>query len=101
MIEFNDKLEQIEIKETLSFKHHVLPVFNDIRDDLKLEDEDDDIKKFLNYELTHDDKMEILHYIEDEYDRTSNYYDNKSIFDEEMIAESLMAWITDNFDIEF
>lgn len=115
MIEFNDEHEQIEIKEVLSFENHVLPFLNDIRDDLEYEnchdnmDELDENQKyahekiddFLNYQLSHEDKMEILHYIEDEYDRSCNYFDNVSIFDPDMIKECVMTWITDNFDIEF
>lgn len=118
MIEFNDELEQIEIKEYFSFENHVLPILNDIIDDLELEyenchnliksdklenkkkEESEKIEKFLNYKLTHNDKMEILHYIEDEYERSSNYFDNASIFDEHMIKECILTWITDNFEIE-
>lgn len=116
MIEFNEKLEQIEIKETLSFEYYVLPIYNDIIDDLEYEHchnitdpftlenkekiEYDNVEKFLNHTLTHDDKMEILHYIEDEYERCSNYFENASIFDEHMIKDCLLTWIADNFEIE-
>lgn len=107
MIEFNDEHEQIEIKEFFSFSNHVLPIFNDILDELKYDDEqvnNKTIQKLLNYQLTHKDKMDILHAIEDEYERKLNYFDtycNVSIFDEETIKECLMNWISDNFDIEF
>lgn len=115
MIEFNDEHEQIEITEVLSFENHILPFLNDIRDDLEYEnchvnlselnDEEkyalEKIDDFLNHQLTHEDKMEILHYIEDQYKCCCNYFDNASIFDSDMIKKCVMTWITDNFDIEF
>lgn len=102
MIVYNEQKEELEIKEVLSFKHHVLPYFNEIKQDIEGFDPlQENEKEFLKYTLSHDDKMNILHYIEDEYERKTNYYDEVSIFDEEMIKECIMNWITDNFDIEF
>ena len=114
MIEFNDKLEQIEIKECLSFEHHVLPIFNELKGEIEYQHESkvpedlNDVEKydyekeedFLTYKLSHEDKMEMLHYIEDEYERNSNYFDGASIFDEDSIRTCVWAWITDNFDVE-
>lgn len=102
MIEFNEQKEELEIKEVLSFKHHVLPYFNEIKQDIEGFDPlQENEKDFLKYTLSHDDKMNILHYIEDEYERNSNYYDNASIFDPEMIKKCIKDWISDYFEIEF
>lgn len=115
MIEFNDELEQIEIKECLSFKNHVLPIYNEIIEDLEYErcqdsknemNEDEfldyqlTLDEFLNYQLTHEDKMEILQIIEEEYESNLNYFDNASIFDNNLIKKCVISWINENFDIK-
>ena len=108
MINVNDADESVEIKEVLSFKHHVQRIYDDIRDDLKydfVENESvsnkKEIESFLKYELTHSDKIAILDKIVDAFESFYEFCDSASIFDEELIKNAVQEWITDNFDIEF
>lgn len=59
-------------------------------------------KKFLDYELTKEDKIEILHQIKDDYEHEvyRNEYSSfeVNIHDEDAIQESIRSWINDNFD---
>lgn len=111
MITINEDQECVEISEALPFNGPVQNKYNEIleyqRDDLEI-DKDElrpdviaEIKKFLNYSLTHEDKLKILEYIVDKYERSMNYYENASIFDDDLIREGIENWITDNFNIEF
>ena len=108
MIKFNDGDESIEISEFLSFKGTVQNEYDTILEDLKfnLENESElsseeveNTRKFVNYVLSHEDKMKILEYIVDEYYSSSNYFENQSIFDEDLIQKGIKDWINDNFDL--
>ena len=114
----------IEVAETLSFKYHVWPSFESIQNDIKgewesLKDEveekkengeelsiDDDLfelenyERFAHYQLTKNDKIEILQIIMDKYEEKS-YYTNCSLFSDEIIEDSIKEWVTGKFDIEF
>lgn len=110
MITINENQECVEISETLHFDGPVQNKYNEIleaqRDDLEI-DKDElrpdviaKIEKFLNYTLTHEDKLEILENIVDKYEISMNYYENASIFDDDLIREGIEDWINENFDIE-
>ena len=110
MITINEDQECVEISEFLQFNGPVQNKYNEIVEALQFDldmnkdelhpDSIEDTKKFLNYTLTHEDKLKILEYIVDKYERSMNYYENASIFDDDLIREGIENWITDNFDIE-
>lgn len=110
MITINEDQECVEISEALHFNGPVQNRYNEIvealqfdldmnKDELHL-DSIEDTKKFLNYTLTHEDKLKILEYIVDEYERGSEYFESQSIFDDDLIRKGIEDWINDNFDIE-
>ena len=78
MIEINENDLSIETKETLSFEHHVQPIFDDVIENVKSEIEDfsdehdedelENMKKFLDHELTKENKIEILEKIKEDYE---------------------------------
>ena len=111
MIEINENEIEIEIKETLSFKHHVQHIFDDVyaevKDNLETypEDYDEDElearKEFLDHELTKEDKLEILEIIKDKYEYESCSLEYEvSIFDEDNIRDCICEWINGNFEFE-
>lgn len=109
MITINEENESIEISECLAFSGKVQEEYNKILEDQQFDlenspdifssDDIENVKKFVNHILTHEDKLKILEYIMDEYDRSSNYFDNQSIFDEDLIQKGIEDWINDNFDL--
>lgn len=111
MITINEDQECVEISEALHFNGPVQNKYNEIleyqRDDLEINKDElrpdviAEIKKLLNYSLTHEDKLEILEYIVDEYEQGSEYFESQSIFDDDLIQKGIENWITDNFNIEF
>ena len=110
MIEMNGKEEQIEIKEYLTFSGTVQPVYDEFVESAKDEiadldpadyDLENDLTEFINHKLTHEDKIEILECIEDQFDRMENYYDNVSIFDREIVlVPAVQSWISGTFGVE-
>ena len=109
MTEINEKDECIEVKEYLTFNGTVQPIYNEFLEEAESElfdieeSFDEDAKKrraFLNYKLTHEDKIEILENIDDEFQRCDNYFDNASIFDRQIIIAALENWINEKFDLE-
>lgn len=111
MIEINEKELTIGIKETLSFEHHVQPIFDNVIENVKSEIEDfsdehdedelENMKKFLIHELTNKDKLEILEKIKEDYEYEIYRNDCEvSIFDNDGIFKGIADWITDNFDFE-
>ena len=112
MIEINKNDLSIEIKETLTWNNYVERMYDDIRDDIEYdyennkEEYDDDVlegmKKFLDNELTNENKIEILEKIKEDYeDHTSRYEWETSIFDEDGITYSINHWIKDNFGFSY
>ena len=104
MIKCNENEEEIEVSEILSFRYHVQPIYDSLIEFAKelLEEEEieetDGYKEFINYKLNHDDKMQILHNIEDIYCEDSEYY-SVSLHDEKRIRQCLIYWIDDTFDV--
>ena len=107
MIKIIDEDESIKIEETLSFEHHLKPIYNDIREDIKYDMDENyysekdkkEIESFLNYELNHQDKIEILDNLIYEYEKQYDY-ENTSVFDEDIIKKVVKEWITDKYYIE-
>ena len=112
MIEINKNDLSIEIKETLTWNNYVERMYDDIRDDIEYayednkEEYDDDVlegmKKFLDNELTKENKIEILEKIKEDYEyNTSRYEWEVTIFDEDGITTSINNWINDNFGFNY
>jgi hypothetical protein len=123
-IEINEDLEVIEITETLSWKHHVLPVIHQIREelenwyDIKSEDPsevndiclEEDLKGCKNFlDDTKDDHWNkrwikvCLDEIVNEYEREYNYalstYE-PSIFNEELIRNAVENFIEEEWEFD-
>lgn len=123
-IEFNPETGCIEIKETMSFTHHILPVIHQVREELEdwYSDEveshsEEDINPNLNQDLENcnnfliDSKDDscwderkiavICEYIIDKYDRECNYpvYE-PSIFDEEIIRCGIESFIEEEWEFD-
>lgn len=112
MIEINKNDLSIEIKSVLTWNNYVERMYNDIRDDIEYdyennkEEYNDDVlkgmKKFLDNELTTENKIEILEKIKEDYEYHSSRYDwEVSIFDEDGITKSINDWIKDNFGFSY
>lgn len=116
MIEVNEKQECIEIKECLTFEHSVKTIYDEFvdqaRDDLEnpQSDMDDDklnrehikrLENFINHELTHEEKIDILRELTDLYERNWEYNDTVTIFDADVIEEAVREWISYTFDLDF
>jgi hypothetical protein len=112
MIEINKNDLSIEIKEVLTWNNDVERIYDDIRDDIEFDYENnkekynDDIlkemKKFLDNELTKENKIEILEKIKEDYEFKKSRYDfETTIFDEDRITCSISNWIGDNFDFYY
>ena len=107
MIEINKNDLSIEIKEVLTWNNYVERMYNNIRDDIEYdygnnkEEYNDDVlkgmKRFLDNELTKENKIEILEKIKEDYEYNTSRYDwEVSIFDEDGITKSINDWIKDN-----
>lgn len=112
MIEINKNDLSIEIKEVLTWNNYVERMYNDIRDDIEYDYENnkekynDDVlegmKKFLDNELTKENKIEILEKIKEDYEYNASHYDwDVSIFYEDGITKSINDWIKDNFGFSY
>lgn len=112
MIEINENDLSIEIKEVLTWDNYVERMYDDIRDDIEYDYENskeecnDDVlkgmKKFLDNELTKENKIEILEKIKEDYEYNTSRYDwEVSIFDEDGITKSINDWIKDNFGFSY
>lgn len=116
MIDLDSKTATITVTECLCFDSVLLPVYNEIKEEVEHEvvtmehlkdsftpsesEEFEGMQDFVEYELTLDDKNEMLQYVMDEYERASNYYESASLFDEKMIRECVLSWIQDTFGFE-
>lgn len=85
------------------FEKYVQPIYDALKLSIEArEDKDDAERTFVeHYDLTNGDKDSIVEYIKDECTRWSKKDVEKSIFDQDIIKEMVMTWITDNFDIMF
>ena len=116
MIDLDSKTATITVTECLCFDNVLLPVYEEIKDEVEHEvvtmehikdsftpsesEEFEGMKDFVDHKLTLDDKNEMLQYVMDEYERASNYYESASLFDEKMIRECVLSWIQDTFGFE-
>ena len=112
MIEINENDLSIEIKEVLTWNNYVERMYDDIRGDIEYdyennkEEYNDDVlkgmKKFLDNELTTENKIEILGKIKEDYEYNTSRYDwEVTIFDEDGITKSINNWIEDNFGFSY
>ena len=101
MTTVNEKDECIEIKEFLTFDGTVKPIYEEFLDEARDDDtyETDGIKKFKEYQLTHEDKVEILKRLKEDYENEAEYFDDASIFDRDIIVGTIECWLSDKFDI--
>lgn len=94
MIELNKNDLCLEIKEYLTWN-----TVQNIYDTLIERYFDDEIGEALSkYELTKEDKIEILDMIRDEYEYQSEDDFALSIFDDELIINVLNEWIENKFN---
>lgn len=111
MIEINKNDLSIEIKEVLTWNNYVERLYDGIREDIEYDYENnkeeykdilEGMKKFLDNELTKENKIEILEKIKEDYEyKTSRYDWEVSIFDEDGITCSINNWINDNFGFNY
>lgn len=111
MIEINKNDLSLEIKEVLTWNNDVERLYDGIRDDIEYDYENnkeeyknilDGMKKFLDHELTKENKIEILEKIKEDYEyNTSRYEWEVTIFDEDGITTSINNWINDNFGFNY
>jgi hypothetical protein len=112
MIEINENNLSIEIKEVLTWDNYVERMYDDIRDDIEYNYENNKeeyntdvikgMKQFLDNELTKENKIEILEKIKEDYEYNTSRYDwEVSIFDEDGITKSINDWIKDNFEFSY
>lgn len=115
MIEVNEKELKIVIGHSLDWDNEVEDQYNNIKDDIEYDYEENaeefdeeelaNRKKFLDYELTNEDKIAILNQIKDDY--IHEIYRNEyssfevNIHDEDGIQVSINRWIEDNFDFSY
>lgn len=107
--QINEMNLSLETKEVFSFEGDAQPIYDDIIADYEFEYENGDyndivrneIKNLIDYELTNEDKIDILNQIKDDYEYESYHSDYKlSIFDEYEIRKSINRWIKNNFELE-
>jgi len=111
MIEINKNDLSLEIKEVLTWNNDVERLYDGIRDDIEYDYENnkeeyknilDGMKKFLDHELTKENKIEILEKIKEDYEYNTSRYDwEVTIFDEDGITTSINNWINDNFGFNY
>ena len=112
MIEINENDLSIEIKTVLTWNNYVERMYDDIRGDIEYDYENnkeviendvlEGMKKFLDNELTKENKIEILEKIKEDYEYETSRYDwEVSIFDEDGITKSINDWIKDNFGFSY
>lgn len=103
-----EKLE-IQISETLSFSYDVQPrieeVIENIEDRLKegeYEESKEDVRRFLQYTMTQEDKVKILRNIVEDYEQELYRSDCVvTIFDEDGILRGINQWIEEKFDFSW
>lgn len=116
MTTIDEKELTITITESLSFAYTVQPVYDDFYDDIQtmveerkdegasVEDDDElaGMEEFLAYELTKEDKLEILEKIKEDYEYESFYSDCVvTLFDEDGIKSAIGHWINETFGFTY
>ena len=109
MVEINRDNSEIVIKEVFSFGTEVLPKIDVMKANLEFEVENgdisfcviDNVKEFIDYELTTDDEFEILKLIKESYEQDINFNFDSSIFDNNRIQKCLNDWVANKFNFNY
>jgi hypothetical protein len=109
MIEINRDNSEIIVKEVFSFGTEVLPEIDVMQANLEFEVENGDVsfliinnvKEFIDYELTKDDEFEILKLIKESYEQDINFNFDSSLFDEKRIEKCLNDWVANKFKFSY
>ena len=109
MVEINRDNSEIVIKEVFSFNNEVFPKIDVMQANLEFEVENadvsfyiiDNVKEFIEYELTKDDEFEILKLIKESYEQDINFNFDSSLFDEKRIEKCLNDWVADKFNFNY
>lgn len=116
MIKIDEKEMAIKLEETLTFANDVQPLIDNLKSDIEYdiehdssddslftEEEKENMKKFLAYELTNEDKKHILEKIAEDYEYESEYHgdSNVTIFDEDGIGKAINDWIEEKFEFVY
>ena len=88
MIELNADELCLEIKKRLTFANTIFPVWKECKEHEK---------RLQDYELTQNDKIRLLGYVQDVYEKQQYDVGASDIFDYEIIRDAVMKWIDDNF----
>lgn len=105
MLRLNKEDFSVEVVEALSFEHHVLPIIEEIKEEVKdaLADPENDTlanaHEFVEREISDEDKLDILRMIIEGYETEMDY--NFSIFNEDFIREQICYWIEGQFDFRW
>lgn len=94
MIELNANELCLEIKKRLTFANHVYPVWEECKEYVYGKELENKLK---NYELTKEDKIELIGYVQDVYEAQQYDIGAEDIFSYEIIRDAVMKWIDDNF----
>lgn len=109
MYKINENEMTIKCEESLSFDMDVQPKIDDLKMDIQdsieenagyyFDDELQKMKDFLAYELTREDKLNILEKIMTDYDYERNYRGdyNVTLFDEDGIMKAINDWTYEKF----
>ena len=92
-----------------SFGTEVLPKIDVMKANLEFEIENgnvsfdivDNVKEFIDYELTKDDEFEILKLIKESYEQDICFNFDSSLFDEKRIEKCLNDWTADKFNFNY
>ena len=109
MTRIDEETLEVVIEERLSFECQIAPELFDIKIEVKelLEEGNinddiiDNVKKFLEYNLSKKDKVEILEYIKDDYEYEYESFHPEcevSIFDVDRIRKAINDWIEETFE---
>ena len=109
MLEINRNNSEIVIKEVFSFAVEVLPYVYKMKESLEFEIDNggvsdyiiDNVKEFIDYNLTKDDEFEILKLIKESYEQDINFNFETSLFDEKRIEKCLNDWAADKFKFNY
>lgn len=115
MITIDEKTQSITISETCPWDNVCSGIYNEIKnsvkDEIKYEDtcydeeEIQNIKKYLSYTPTAEDKVAMLKYLKDIYEWEDEHAVSRgnysvSLFDQRLIREAVREWIQEVFLFE-
>ena len=104
MLRLNREDFSVEVIEALSFDYHVLPIINEIKDEVRdtfIDPENDasvNAHKFVDHEISDEDKLDILQKIIEGYETDAYIF---SIFKEDFIRDQICYWIEGRFDFSW